>query len=228
MKNKVFRFLSIVLTICMIFSVCNIALYAQAESVTRVYYVKTDGLSENDGLTSDTPLPTVAEVIAKCGDMVAGDNIIVNVMGDSVQTGTLGTYAATLTVQSADSQVKTKVYGVASPYINGPTVFKNVVLATAEGQATRFYFNGHDVTLESDVEISNIDHVASNTYSSNSTIPGQTMVFNNAITSTQKFFLPNIGHCNGTKYTEDFNLIINNASATPLVTINAKRITTTL
>ncbi len=233
MKNRLHKILSIILTFALLMSVCSVCIPAGAEdsSVVRVFYVDSvNGSSQNDGLSAETPLTTIAEVIENCGDLDADDSIIVNAMGTTVNSGDLTTeYTATLYIQSADPTSKTTVTlrGNVSPKcINGPTVFRNVKLSVLDAETTRLYFGGASVTLESDVELSGINILAANSYANTNAADKykiytvQNMVFNNVLSSSWNFYLPNVGHCNGTQYYEDFNFIVNNEASAPKVNID--------
>lgn len=94
MKQKIYKLLSIVLTVALVFSCCTVAFSVSAVTETindaPVYYISpTLGSADNDGLSPESPLLSVNGVIAKAladsdgdgnADYGAGDTVYIKVM----------------------------------------------------------------------------------------------------------------------------------------------------
>ena len=85
MKQTFFKLLSIVLTLSLVFTCCMVAFNATAEETkkTVTYYISTNTVAGNDGLSSAKPLGSVNAVIAAVGDTCGeGDTVYIKVAAD--------------------------------------------------------------------------------------------------------------------------------------------------
>ncbi len=82
MKKSFSKLLGILLALCMIFSICPIAVFAEETAVTTEYYVQAGAASTNDGRSASAPAASLGTVIASINadGHKAGDNVTVYVM----------------------------------------------------------------------------------------------------------------------------------------------------
>jgi len=78
-KNKFYKLLSLVISLALLLSVCGVGFIASATETEHNYYVKSGAAASNDGLTPETPVPTVADAVTKINAAGLGAGTDVNV-----------------------------------------------------------------------------------------------------------------------------------------------------
>ncbi len=159
MKNKIYKLLSIMLALSLIFSCCAISFSASAEAtqIKATYYLDAvNGNDEYDGLTKTTAFKTFAGAITKA---VAAANDSYNTPENYVNFIILGTtqvdwtlnlpqHSFTLNVSSENGGI----LGGGSVNFGGDVNFSNITLKLTSG--AYFYANGHNINFDSTVTFS--------------------------------------------------------------------------
>lgn len=172
MKNKIYKLLSIVLAIMVIFSCCSVAFTAFAEETEPlpIYYVSAAGDDvNNDGLTSDTPVATVNKAIQLANAVLddegnpkygEGDTVFIKALGtDAISWGgtsngsytSLDDYSYELNISSNTSNAKVGD-NTSSIKLGGPTYFENIIIwISTYSHYYGLYCDSNDVTFASNV-----------------------------------------------------------------------------
>ena len=143
MKNKMFKLLSVLLTLAVILSTC-ICMVGTVSAAEAVFYVSAEGSDENAGTSLETAVATLGKAVELANVQYgAGDNITIKLTGTEVQLGTVPEYAYDLAVEGID-ETKTQITTTSSKGIiaNGPasaTSFNNVSFSGP--QYVSFLFN---------------------------------------------------------------------------------------
>ena len=190
MKNRFYKILSIILSAAMIFSVCTVVASA-VETTGNNYYVLNGADDANDGKTPNTPVPTVADAIAKINadGLDADDTANVYIMQRADwATPVAANSAWNLTVWAATgtrpdehtARIIVQPYGTntdawGNTYlafgelvakqqkldIAGPTTFKNLMLVCPRWDYDPISLNGHDVTFGEGVKYMRLNNASS-------------------------------------------------------------------
>ena len=229
MKNKIYKLLSIVLAIMVVFSCCSVAFTAFAEeTITATYYVSETGSDETgDGLTPDTAVASVAKAVELANTQYGeGQTVAVAITAAStgVSLGTLPTYTYDLIVMGAESTpaiIALEASGIAlANSETSTTSYKNITLSNTTNYVSYYLNNSKGVVLNSD-----FSGLGGNKYlelgngtdgGAAKSVAGQNIVLN---TSVGIFYLGNSGWQSKT-FTEDVNITINNSNAGPTFYLN--------
>ena len=136
MKRIFYKFLSVILAVAMLFSVCSVI--AAADQITEVY-VSASGSDSNVG-TANAPLKTIAKAIEYMG---TDRDFTIYVKGANYPFGEDIPHTGTVTIKPVDSSASLSGGKIK---INGPT---KIHVNTAN--AGSFYPNGYDFELDGTV-----------------------------------------------------------------------------
>ena len=157
MKNKIYKLLSIVLAVMMVFSCCSVAFTAFAEEViTATYYISATGSDETGIGAIDAPFLSVGAAITQAttdGHNVAGNTVAIHVTNEAADTsvnmiGSLSAANCDLIIY-ADA-ARTVLYnpsGSISFTGTGSLTFKNIYMYTT--QYASISFGNKNVSFDS-------------------------------------------------------------------------------
>ncbi len=221
MKNKI---LCVILSLMMIFSVCNIPFSVNALD-DNSYYVINGG--EGTGRTVNDPAGSVAEVIATINEDFPNVTDIANIyimQRDDWNTavdsqaahnitywgmeGTVPEHNAKIVVQSYGDTVNYLAFSGKAGYsrdliINGPTEFKNIRMVSAANEYRYIQTNDYDVTFGTGVIYGYIPYGAFTGTVSNRNMLGTyigSASATEAVTDSINLTFKNKLSCNGTKH----------------------------
>lgn len=168
MKQKMYKLLSIVLTLSLVFTCCMVAFNATAEEAKEpiTYYVSPDGVDADDrGLEPGTPLASVDKAVnlAKGLGYGAGETVYVKVIKvddkiayfNSDTSNELTPYEFTLDISSYDNANKASI-GVQNLgfTVVGPIKFDNICLNLGHNNWGAFAIGNNDFYLGKNVSLS--------------------------------------------------------------------------
>ena len=160
MKKKIYKALSILLTLLIVFSACSCVL-GTVSAATKSYFVSASGNDSNSGASKSNALKTIEGAInlAKTVPLGAGDTLTVKILDDGainwLSTGNeLPEHAFKLVITSNDS-IKTVGDGTAV-VLGGDTEFKNVNVNFGSSFAN-LTANGNNVTFTEAAQLAGVD-----------------------------------------------------------------------
>lgn len=171
MKKKIYKALSILLTMMIVFSAClcvfNTVSAANTYNLTQAgtYYVEDGGTGYGD--SPDSPLGNIAEALDQAinDGYTVGDTVKIMLIGENVNMGDIPMYDYDVEIDSNDPNVKTNIIvngSAISDSLDGLTTFKNVTICHEQpyqsvylrssnvvfSPSTQFYFGtGTSLTL---------------------------------------------------------------------------------
>lgn len=204
MKKKIYKLMSVLLSVVIVLSVCLIGMSVSADTVN--IYVSNSGSSSNNGQES-SPLMTVEEAInlAKNQGYGEGDTVNIIALNSGVMWGSTATPSHEFQLKITSNLTKTpKIYADKGTKIGGDTVFGNIAIQLM-GQYPELFLNGYDVTFESESSIAgNYGYLIFGDF--NNTYPGQNVVLKGAVS----LYAIKVGGDGNTTYTDDVNILIDN------------------
>lgn len=228
MKQKIFKSLSILLSLLMIFSVCACVITTVVADET-VYYVSLEGVDTNTGITETTPLLTIDGAVKKAVDAGygQGDVVAVKVMGTEavawVSSGTVMTehdFKLYVTSASADGSAKVGT-GDVSVQFGGEVEIGDITINFGKTYK-HVCGKGNNVTLSADAVYGGNN--AMSNYSIGAWDGDTKSVYNDDITFINNIKLAKINILNN--YTActlngRLNVVYNSSSVTPTFYISA-------
>ncbi len=178
MKQKIYKLLSIVLTVLLVVSCCTVAFTASAEITPAgpVFYVSPSGSDTNDGLTPETPVSTIGTAVSKAvaydgdadgtADFGAGTTVFVKLIktldtdGSTELKHTWGVLPAHTFKLSLSSYTDRATIDMTSGIsLKNDTDFENLGLAFPSGKYPNFNLACHDVSFGTNMAYSNTGYV---------------------------------------------------------------------
>ncbi len=216
MKNRLFKTLSLLLTIVMVFSVCVIV-ESTAFAQAATYYVKKYG-SDSAAGTASAPLATVSKAIekAKNAGFKAGDTVTVRLMEfPTVSWGENIEYDFNLLIKSDSSSLRSTVAIPDSTEIAGDITFEKVII----DEASTLFFNNKNISVDTDCIIMANEMYFGASSSDISTVSGQSVVLDASLSGKQIV----LADKNTTEktYSGDVNLVVKNEKSTPTVYVSS-------
>ena len=164
MKQKIYKVLSVLLTLALVFSTCICSVSADeaaqepAGPKEITYYVSPDGVDTADGLTVATPVATVDKAVnlALAAGCVKGDTVYVKVIhvADKVNVWTTASNnmitAHEFTLDVSSYADKAQISEGAQTHFNGPTNISNIKFGWGNWKGTKL--NANDVVIGEGVE----------------------------------------------------------------------------
>jgi len=213
------------------------------EPKTATYFVSAAGSDENDGLEEETAVTSVVKAVelAVAANYSAADTITVKVLGETVNLerpyeeevegvpktkyANYPVYPFNLVVESATEGVKTAItfHGGANLSNNegAKTTYKNVALNNSATWQNA-YLASSNVAFEDGATVTSgfltVSYGTGNDGGAAKTIAGQSVEFNCA--TPYAIILAN-GSWSGRTYSEDVNLVVNNADSNPFIGFNS-------
>ncbi len=202
---------------------------------TETYYVSPEGSDENDGVSSSTPVATIAKAVelANTAGYLEGDLITVKVIrSDStgVELGVLPRYYFDLVVESnsTSASLKSKIIVISGENIannkGAQTTYKNIEISNNSDQWRTLCLANSNVKFDENTKFSFGFGTAlvyggkDNDGGATTTIDGQSVEFD--CTMPYAVCLAN-GSWSGRTYTEDLNLTVNNSSTNTFIHFNS-------
>ena len=228
MRQKCKSLLSILLTICIIFTTFGMVVSAETQETPKaVYYVASGGTG--DGSSAALPFGTVNAAINAAGTSGAatGEIIIVNIPeGDTVTWGgSIPGYQFKLVIQAEDTNADgtiTQANISDARTFGGDVVFKNVKLSNT---TTATFFNGKNVTFDEGSGFAYSTVIYGND-GGKITVPGQTIIYRGEVWGSTTF-MTNNWTGGTTTYTDDLNVVVDNPKAAYGFRLNSNANTTT-
>ena len=244
MKTKIYKVLSIVLTLAVVLSTCLCAVGTVAAAQEVTYYLSVDGSDSNAG-TPDAPLKTLAGALTKAlADATAGgynspENLVnfkfmdvYNAKNEKLidASGTASIdYDFTLKVTPVEGKAALNV-AVASyntTYLNGPTIFENIYFNIGStSKYSELYACGNDVTYGEGCEFwvsgSKPDIFNTAGCAGKTTVTydkAQKVVYNDSSKRAWSAYV--IGGCEGAVYNNNFTLEYNAPNVLQKVMVGA-------
>lgn len=216
MKNKLYKAVSILLTLLIIFSVtvCSFA-YVGAANKEFIFYVSESGSDNNDGLSEAAALKTISAAInkAKTAGCGADDTVYAKICSfNGPQWGTQVDFDFNLVVTSTSD---TRYY-LSLPNnfkFGGDVSFENVMLDSA---LTNVYFNNHNVKFDNKCIFTiNNYYLGSN---NSTTAKSQTVVLGHVLVGKSIW----VGDNNkAMTFNKDVNLSVNNAKSSAKIMLGS-------
>ena len=151
MKKKIYKALSLVLTLMIVFSACVCVFNTVSAASEATYFVSSEGDDANNGTTVRTPVKTVGKAIelANAAGSVAGDTVTVKVQNTTavawLAEGTwLPEYSFKLVVTS-QANTGDAVIGTGSTVNMGGDVLFTNIKVNFGNTYTNFCANGHNL-----------------------------------------------------------------------------------
>ena len=242
MKTKIYKVLSIVLTLAVVLSTCLCAVGTVAAAQDVTYYLSVDGSDSNAG-TPDAPLKTLAGALTKAlADATAGgynspENLVNFKLMDVYNAKNEKLidcsgindidYDFTLNISSNDGKAALNfaVTTLNDSRFNGPVVFDNVYFNIgSSSKYTEFYVCGNDATFTntefwtgSKPDLFNTAGCAGKTTVTYD--KAQKVVYNDSGKKAWTGFI--IGGCQGTVYNENFTLVYNAPNVAQRISLGA-------
>ena len=92
MKNKIFKALSVLLTLAVILTTCVCAV-GTASAAQAVFFVSATGSDENAGTTEQTAVATLGKAVELANVQYGtGDSVTIKLSGSGIQLGTVPEY----------------------------------------------------------------------------------------------------------------------------------------
>ena len=155
MKKKIYKVLSILLTLAIVFSACLCVFNTvSAAGEEQIYYVASSGKDSNGGTTQLRPLKTLDKAIQKANDkgLDSDDIVIVKVLGTTNvswaadDASKLTEHSFKLIVQSDNADGSAIIGTGAGIHMGGDTEFKNIGINF--GSSNNYFFaKGNSVTF---------------------------------------------------------------------------------
>ncbi len=151
---------------------------------TGIYYVKKNG--SGDGSTPESPLGDIVSALnnAVSDGYIVGDTVKIMIVGDSIEMGTLPTYAFNLEFDSNDPATKPRISSSAGQIANnigGTTTYKNVEIFR-EGEWKSQQMQGANVIFTEETKFSgsyvSIVYGTGNGGGAKEEVAGQKLVYN--------------------------------------------------
>ncbi len=201
MKSKIYKLLSILLTVMIVFTSCVIAVGVQANSgtsgITKEYFVKMG--SSGTG-TEDAPFGNIGAAVTKAvsDSYTTGDTVAVTILddgndgADTIDWGTFPeSYAFNLKVQTASGATAANISLPDKACFASDIEFANVnVNAGGSWPARKVYFGGHNIVFGADTTLSS-DYVTYGKESGNVNFSAQKVQLKGALKGTTYIYLTN-------------------------------------
>ncbi len=230
MKSFVYKFASLLLTFTILLSACGCivsAVSVQSDTHTatvsqgdkNIYYVSAQTGSQFTGEgTLDKPYKFISSAITKAVEdgFSENDTVYVRLLHEkTIQWGenaNTPSHEFNLIVESDDRSNLSSVNIIQATYLGGPTEIRYGIYML-KNIYSQLRLNNKDLTIGDGASVKCLYYTFGDNSTQN-TIPGQNVVFKNAVTSPY-ICLSNNLNSNNKKYTGDLNVTVDNSDATP-------------